>query len=48
MKTVFRPLLCVQYRGDDGPDAMAWAVRQPQQWKAAIENLMVQERTSAT
>lgn len=47
-KSTFRPLLCVHYCGDDGPDAMAWAVREPQQWKAAIENLVRQGRTSAT
>ncbi|NNG01525.1 MAG: hypothetical protein HKM93_19210 [Desulfobacteraceae bacterium] len=39
-KTVFAPLLCVQYRTEDGEDAMAWAVRGPDKWKETIGTLV--------
>ena len=38
-KTVFRPLLRVDFRQEDGTaDAAAWYVRNPQDWKQALEN----------
>lgn len=36
-KTIFRPLLKVDYVTDNGPDAVAWAVREPERWKQAID-----------
>lgn len=39
-KSVLAPLLCVQYARDAGTDAMAWAVKDPGHWKAAIERLV--------
>lgn len=38
-KSVFSALLCVQYRSDTRSDAIAWAVKNPENWKKAIENL---------
>lgn len=37
-KTVFKPLLWVEYQSLEGPDSIAWAVQHPEQWKSAIEN----------
>lgn len=37
-KTVFKPLLRVEYQSLEGPDSIAWAVQHPEQWKSAIEN----------
>jgi hypothetical protein len=39
-KSIFYPLLCITYQADNGEDAMAWAVREPKKWKAAIEELV--------
>lgn len=39
-KSVFARLLCVQYNTDSGTDAMAWAVKDPEKWKKAIEGLI--------
>ena len=36
-KTIFRPLLCVEFETKDGPDAIAWAVRDPHAWREAID-----------
>lgn len=38
-KSVFARLLCVQYSTDSGTDAMGWALKNPELWKAAIEDL---------
>jgi hypothetical protein len=43
-KSVFYPLLCVHYMGDNGEDEMAWAIKNPKQWKEAIENLKESRR----
>ena len=39
-KSILRPLLCVRYKTEKGEDAIAWAVRQPERWKAAIEGVV--------
>ena len=39
-KSIFSALLCIHYRADEQQDAMAWAIKDPKQWKAAIEALM--------
>ncbi|MCL5037147.1 MAG: hypothetical protein M1269_08535 [Chloroflexi bacterium] len=36
-KTIFRPLLCVEYISDEGEDSIAWAMPDPENWKEAIE-----------
>jgi hypothetical protein len=36
-RTVFRPLLCVEYRSHAGADAIAWAVKDPDGWKTNVE-----------
>ena len=36
-KTVFRPLLCVEFSSDGLDDSIAWAVPDPEKWKEAIE-----------
>lgn len=36
-KTVFRNLLRVDFHGEEGNDAAAWAVRDPDGWRRAIE-----------
>ena len=36
-KSVLMPLLCVHYGSDGVDDAMAWALKDPQRWKKAIE-----------
>ncbi len=38
-KSVFSTLLCVHYKTDSGSDALAWAVKTPENWKKAIEDL---------
>lgn len=43
-KSIFYPLLCVHYEGDNGEDEIAWAIKNPKQWKEAIENLKVSLR----
>lgn len=40
-KSVFSKLLCLQYKTDSGSDAIAWAVKTPENWKKAIENLQI-------
>ncbi|NQT73135.1 MAG: hypothetical protein HQ553_10280 [Chloroflexi bacterium] len=37
-KTVFKPLLRVEYQSLEGPDSIAWAIQNPEKWKSAIEN----------
>jgi hypothetical protein len=37
-KTVFKPLLRVEYQSLEGMDSIAWAVQHPDKWKSAIEN----------
>lgn len=39
-KSVIAKLLCVHYNMDSQQDAMAWAVREPGQWKSRIESLI--------
>ncbi len=36
-KSVLAPLLCVNYHADEGEESIAWALRNPEKWKAAIE-----------
>ena len=36
-KTIFRSLLCVEVRSSGSDDSMAWAVRDADAWKAAID-----------
>ena len=37
-KTVFQPLLRVEFESLEGKDSIAWAVQEPSKWKNAIEN----------
>jgi hypothetical protein len=37
-KTVFKPLLRVEFESLEGRDSIAWAVREPSKWKDTIEN----------
>lgn len=39
-KAVGRNLLLVEYSSPEGDDAIAWAVREPEKWKEAIETAM--------
>jgi hypothetical protein len=39
-KSVFSKLLCVHYNVEDGEDAMAWAVENPEKWKESIDALI--------
>jgi len=39
-KSVFSKLLCIQYKTDSVSDAIAWAVKDPESWKKAIEKLV--------
>ena len=39
-KSIFSALLCIHYRAAGQQDAMAWAIKDPKQWKRAIEALM--------
>lgn len=36
-KTIFRPLLFVEFETPDGPDSIAWALRHPDEWVTTIE-----------
>jgi len=38
-RSVFSKLLCIQYKTDSGQDAMAWAMKDPESWKKAIDKL---------
>ena len=38
-KTVFRPLLYIEYSSGVDDDSIAWHVNQPEEWKAAIEEI---------
>jgi len=38
-KSIFSKLLCVQYETGLESDAIAWAVKNPESWKKAIEKL---------
>lgn len=39
-KSIFKKLLCVHYQNCDQEEAIAWAVKNPEKWKLAIENLI--------
>ena len=39
-KSAFKPLLCVEYATAQGNDAMAWYVRDLEEWRAAVEGLI--------
>lgn len=39
-KSIFRPLLCVHYDTGGNPDALAWAVKDPGEWKKTIESMI--------
>lgn len=39
-RSVFSKLLCVRYKTNSGSDAIAWAVKNPESWKEAIEKLV--------
>lgn len=39
-KSVTAPLLCLHYTVEDGEDSIAWAIKDPSKWKAAIEKRM--------
>lgn len=36
-RSIFRELLCVRFQGPEGDDEIAWAVREPEKWRQAIE-----------
>lgn len=36
-KSIFKPLLRVEYDSLEGRDSVAWAVKEPGKWKTAIE-----------
>jgi hypothetical protein len=36
-RSIFRELLCVRFSGPEGDDEIAWAVREAQKWRQAIE-----------
>ncbi len=36
-RSIFRELLCVRFSGPEGEDEIAWAVREPEKWRQAIE-----------
>ena len=36
-KSIFVPLLCVTFKTESGEDSIAWALRNPKQWKNAID-----------
>lgn len=38
-KSIFKKLLCIHYQNDNKEEAIAWAVRNPEKWKLAIENI---------
>ncbi len=38
-KSIFSKLLCIQYETGSESDAIAWAVKNPESWKKAIEKL---------
>jgi len=42
-KTVFRPLLYVEFSSATGSDSIAWAVQNPGKWKDAIEEVLKQD-----
>jgi hypothetical protein len=39
-KSIASKLLSIQYKTDSKPDAMAWAIKNPESWKKALEKLM--------
>jgi hypothetical protein len=39
-KSVFSKLLCVHFTNDGIEDSIAWAIKNPEKWKASIEALM--------
>lgn len=39
-KSIFSKLLCIQYETYSGSDTIAWAIKNPESWKEAIEKLM--------
>jgi hypothetical protein len=47
-KTIFRPLLFVEFETADGPDSIAWALRKPDAWVRAIEAARTNVSTNAT
>jgi len=42
-KTVFRPLLYVEFSSSTGDDSIAWAVQNPGKWKDAIERILMKD-----
>lgn len=41
-KSVLSKLLCVHYRDDVEMEAIAWAIKNPEKWKDAIDRLIIQ------
>lgn len=39
-KTVFQPLLCVEYHAQMGVESIAWALKDPEGWKTDVETAM--------
>lgn len=38
-RTIFRELLCVRFDSPAGEDEIAWAVREPNKWRQALETV---------
>jgi len=40
-KSVFVPLLCVNYNAEYGEDSIAWAIKNAKKWKDTIEKMII-------
>ena len=41
-KSILSPVLCIHYHINNKEDAIAWAIKDPQQWQEAIDNLITE------
>jgi len=39
-KSIFKPLLCVEFENHGSPDAIAWALKNPEAWIDKIQSMM--------